>query len=503
MEGRGRAQRFSSWVRKTAANLSPWQRVAIGAGAVFLVFLVAAGAYAFAFFQRDEPERHENILDHFKYGSIGAEAGAGVPYWIWVVLPDLFPQYLPDRPGDGYERIGFIYESPDRARPIGTGYRDKPIGLVGLNCAVCHSGTVRDSPDSEPQIVLGMPATRFDLQAYARFLFASAQDDDFNADNIMQAIDRVNPDMSVLERMLYRYRVIPEVKGELIRQSKQFAWMDDRPPSGPGRVDTFNPFNQHFGFDPASNSVVGTADLPSLWNQEVRADMNLHWDGNNSSVDERNINAAIGAGAIKGMEDNIDLQAIQRVADWAWDQAQPAAFPEEHIDRSLAPAGEAVYRANCATCHALDGELVGQVTDISDVGTDRERLDSVTPELIDFLNQTGEGKPWAYSHFRKTNGYANMPLDGIWLRAPYLHNGSVPTLRDLLDAPEDRPDVFYTAYDVYDYEDVGFVSSGPAAEEQGVLFDTSVRGNGNQGHTYGVGLSEQEKSDLLEYLKTQ
>ncbi len=83
------------------------------------------------------------------------------------------------------------------------------------------------------------------------------------------------------------------------------------------------------------------------------------------------------------------------------------------------------------------------------------------------MNTIGEGKPWRFNHFRKTNGYANMPLDGLWLRAPYLHNGSVPTLRALL-FPEERPAVFYRGYDVYDWTNVGFVSSGPEAEAGGV-----------------------------------
>jgi hypothetical protein len=76
------------------------------------------------------------------------------------------------------------------------------------------------------------------------------------------------------------------------------------------------------------------------------------------------------------------------------------------------------------------------------------------------MNTIGQGKPWRFSHFRKTDGYANMPLDGIWLRAPYLHNGSVPNLRALL-FPEERPAEFFRAYDVYDWANVGFVSSGP------------------------------------------
>ena len=99
-----------------------------------------------------------------------------------------------------------------------------------------------------------------------------------------------------------------------------------------------------------------------------------------------------------------------------------------------------------------------------------------------------------FTHFRKTNGYANQPLDGIWARAPYLHNGSVPTLRDLLDEPAKRPGIFYR---------VGFVSEVP--EENGRRFfryDVSVPGNGNGGHTYGTALPDDDKRAVVEYLKT-
>jgi hypothetical protein len=94
-----------------------------------------------------------------------------------------------------------------------------------------------------------------------------------------------------------------------------------------------------------------------------------------------------------------------------------------------------------------------------------------------------------------------MPLDGLWLRAPYLHNGSVPTLRALM-FPEERPAVFYRAYNVYDWDRVGFVASGPAAEREGVKFDTSQRGNGNGGHLYGVDLPADDRQAIIEYLKT-
>jgi hypothetical protein len=99
-------------------------------------------------------------------------------------------------------------------------------------------------------------------------------------------------------------------------------------------------------------------------------------------------------------------------------------------------------------------------------------------------------------------GYVAQYLDGIWLRAPYLHNGSVPTLRDLLKPVNQRPQVFYRGYDLYDPVNVGFVSTGPQAEKVGTMLDVSQRGNGNEGHTFGTDLPDAEKDALVEYLKT-
>ena len=87
------------------------------------------------------------------------------------------------------------------------------------------------------------------------------------------------------------------------------------------------------------------------------------------------------------------------------------------------------------------------------------------------------------------------------MRAPYLHNGSVPTLRELLEQDDKRTKVFYRGYDVYDPVNVGFITNG-AAEKYGWKQDAAERGNGNKGHAYGTNLSADEKRALLEYLKT-
>jgi len=465
---------------------------------VLLALLAACGvAVSAVLFDKNKPEIHADPVEHFKYGSIGTEERAGVPYFIWSVLPDVFPEYLPDRPGKGYERAGFLYEDESKTRPVGTTYRVRQVAMVGLNCASCHSGVIRDTPDGPPRIIPGMPAHQFDLQAYLNFLTACAQDERFNAAVLLPAIKKKHPEFGFMDELVHRLIVIEETKKLVLEQGESFSWMDSRPRQGPGRVDTFNPYKAYFGFDLEEDQSVGTADFPPLFMQEPREGLRLHWDGNNDSVDERNKSAAIGAGC---SEDSLDLAAIKRVRDWIW-TLPPPDYPMP-VDEIKLAAGKDLYAKHCAECHAFGGAKTGTVEDQAVLKTDPERLRSFSAELSAKMNTLGTGRPWKFSRFRPTNGYANMPLDGVWLRAPYLHNGSVPTLRDLLAAPEDRPTVFYRGYDVYDYDNVGFVSSGPEAESAGFKFDTMLRGNSNSGHVYGVELDTAEKDALIEYMKT-
>ncbi|HWA61115.1 MAG TPA: di-heme-cytochrome C peroxidase [Caulobacteraceae bacterium] len=98
--------------------------------------------------------------------------------------------------------------------------------------------------------------------------------------------------------------------------------------------------------------------------------------------------------------------------------------------------------------------------------------------------------------------YKARPLEGIWATAPYLHNGSVPTLYDLLLPPAQRPKTFAVGTRDFDPRKVGY-STSPAAAGNSFTFDTSVPGNSNKGHVYGVGaLSEAQRLELIEYLKT-
>ena len=95
--------------------------------------------------------------------------------------------------------------------------------------------------------------------------------------------------------------------------------------------------------------------------------------------------------------------------------------------------------------------------------------------------------------------YKARPLNGIWSSAPYLHNGSVPTLWDLLQAPAQRPAQFFVGNTELDLIKVGYQSHEAPNTS---LFDTRLYGNSNAGHIYGTDLTDEEKWQLVEYLKS-
>jgi hypothetical protein len=464
--------------------------------ALLIVLLLVLGGWAVSKTFLNQPVEYHDIVEHFKYGSIGSETANGIPYWIWKVLPEMFPEKLP---GKGYESLGFLKEEGNDT-PIGFSRRRAPIDRVGLNCAVCHTGTLRETPSSPTQIIVGMPANNLDLQAYIEFLTNCALDARFSPRYIMPAIEGKGGKLNFLERFIYRNAAIYQTRDALITQAKQLEpLMPNR--WGNGRVDTFNPYkalNFYFPMEKLPpNELVGASDLPAIWNQEPREGMQLHWDGNNTSVHERNLSAALGAGVTPT---TIDLTRLKRVEDWLRTLRSPA-YPYP-INTQLAAAGETLFKQHCAACHAFGGAQTGTVTPIDEIGTDRHRLDSYTYELLSNQNTLYAGYPWRFQHFRKTNGYANQPLDGIWLRAPYLHNGSVPTLRDLLEPVEKRPAKFYRGYDLFDQKKVGFVSDIPEANGRRFFeVDTAGPGNANIGHLYGIDLSVEQKDAIVEYMK--
>ncbi len=453
-------------------------RVAAVAGVLIVIaLLILSGRYVGV----GEAMRFTDDLEHFKYGSIGAEVD-GYPYKVWMALPVIFKDRLPG----GYESFGF-HREPSHTLPVGISVRRYGIDRVGFNCATCHSTTVDGGA-----IIPGAPAVRLDLQAYVDFLLQASVDKRFDADAIFEALSTLNEPLGLIDRLVYRWVIIPQIRRQASSVIEDNSWMTTRPRFGPGRTDAGNPWRFRFGMHPKDDDTIATVDFPSLWNQGIRQSAWLHWDGNNNSLQERNLSAALAGGA---RADSLDFKSIARVEDWSLN-APPPLYPFD-VDTALASRGAQIYAGSgCIECHDKGGASYGGTTPIAEVGTDRKRLDAFSNELLRNFGSVGKGTPWQFSHYRKSDGYANSPLDGIWARAPYLHNGSVPNLYSLLAAPGARPARFYRGCDEYNSEMVGFDC------ESGFLYDTAMPGNGNGGHEYGTTLPGSDKRALLEYLKT-
>ncbi len=126
-----------------------------------------------------------------------------------------------------------------------------------------------------------------------------------------------------------------------------------------------------------------------------------------------------------------------------------------------------------------------------------------SPDLEDKLKAYNEMFSAKQSAVPAGGVYKARPLNGIWATAPYLHNGSVPNLYELLLPQEQRSKTFFLGSREFDAKKVGFVSTDQTPGTQAFKFDTTLKGNSNHGHTYGANeLSEQERLALLEYLKT-
>ena len=208
----------------------PDKSATVRAGVALIVVVVALAAISggvsyVKLFRELPPTVFSSDEEHFLFGSIGTEAEQGMPYWVWLVLPRIFPEYLP-RPG-GYAALGFLGKD-GHEMPIGLSKATIGFPRVAANCAMCHTGQFRRRPNDPPTIVVAAPSHQDGWQEYLRFLSACASDPRFTATTILGEIAK-NYQLSVLDRLLYRFVIIPGTRRQLLRMKEQSAWMTGRP----------------------------------------------------------------------------------------------------------------------------------------------------------------------------------------------------------------------------------------------------------------------------------
>ncbi len=328
--------------------------------------------------------------------------------------------------------------------------------------------------------------------------------------------------------------------------------------TGPGRIDAFGivrnllfiPKNEVFPID-------APVSIPHLWGlQDVHW---LHWNANTNSVVQRNIAQALGTGAYLDMDtwettvEIENLDALEKLSQ----KIEAPKWPEDlfgPIDQQATARGRVIYQALCAQCHdavkrtepLIDYELFGladsKVAENKRVDTDSNyahnfdipvgdrpfplAVQDVVGKLEDHYydrhaisKSTSDEWKGAHRHnvewrtpLSKNNTtdpvhpvYPARPLAGVWATAPYLHNGSVPSLYALLTRYEryfDEEDkTFHVGHREFDPVHVGYASHADD-DIASHRFDTTLPGNSPRGHLFGVDLSERDKMDLVEFLKT-
>ncbi len=421
-----------------------WMRVVMLVLAIPTVLALVLGVYLWQRFGSDRAVEYTDVEEHFKYGSTGGEHVSGFPYWIFQAMPQVCAQHLP---GQGYASLGLIYEE-GHDLPIGMSKRHyQGIDQTFLNCAVCHASTVRDAATSKPRVYLGMPAQHFDIMGFEKFLFACAKDPKFSAEFVVPEARRLaranGQDLDLLDRYLVYPVAVALMRERLLMLAGRFDFVYETPDWGPGRVDTFNAAKVLFNFpmrDLPAHEKNGPADFPSIWLQGPRKGMQLHWDGNNTMVEERNKSAAFGTGTTPP---TLDAAAVGRDRNVAADEgAAEVSVPDRRGQ------GGARWRALQGILRRLPRRLgtrfLGRIRRQGDGAPD----DRHRPPPARLVLLRSRGQP-VDALRRLSVALCALPQDvrlrqhaprrHLAARDRILHNGSVPTLRDLLEPATKRP----------------------------------------------------------------
>lgn len=183
---------------------------------------------------------------------------------------------------------------------------------------------------------------------------------------------------------------------------------------------------------------------------------------------------------------------------------QPPKYPKP-IDEKLAKQGKIVFEDNCARCHGSNGQYPNLLIPQSTIGTDSllNKSNYQYSDMIEWYNKSWFSKGDHPAKLTPFNGYIAPPLDGVWITAPYLHNGSVPTIEAVLDSKL-RPTYWTRNFDAteYDYEKLGWKFQTLAVPGNKYVYNTTLPGYGKYGHTFGDHLTDTERKAVIEYLKT-
>lgn len=438
-------------------------------------------------------------------------------------------RYLPGQKTD---------DNPD-GLPIGFSRSERTwLGekFVGLTCSACHSGLL--TYKGTGLYVVGAP-TQADFQTMTEELGAALAATLGDPARLAGLADRLNTDPDQLRPRLEREDALFQARLRINASPLRYGY---------GRVDAVGQiYNQatsvNLGLPQNATPPVAPVSYPHLWGTG-QADV-AQWTGfaPNSIIGSillRNVGEVIGVFGRVDVDpgktaypSSVNITRLGELEDWV-NHMEPPAWPEDilgPIDRDLAAEGEALYDSHCKGCHvkatpyeAYKATLVSpdelgvdplaaratlahaQTPDGGTKAKLRMLIEQTFHVVLDHPGEMIEAmiEGAILDKFGKRGGftYKARTLNGIWATPPYLHNGSVPSLYDLLSPPGERPKTFRLGGWAFDPVRVGLA---PYDGPDGFVLDTSLPGNRNTGHDsriFGTTFTPDQRRALVEYLKT-
>jgi mono/diheme cytochrome c family protein len=411
------------------------------------------------------------------------------------------------------------------------------VTTANLTCAACHAGVTYNA-EGIPQpgtAWLGSANTAIDLEAYTAALLRSFLRFGDKPDVLLAAAEKLSPGMSAAEKKTLRDKVLPR----LMKRAKQLDQTTGRAlPFDNGHAGTTNGIGAvklRFGLldgKTANSGEIGLVSIPvinaAFWRSSLLADNVYAYPGGaryrpigEADITDAHLNGLAQITTLflvgtAGVSHERSPKALPQVEDiYRYLRSTRAApFPGQ-IDKALAARGADIYAANCASCHgqyedgAAGPTLVRFPNWHGETSTDLMRAKSFDAPMAERIRQSNYGK---LIDVQPSDNYSAPPLAGVWASAPYLHNGTVPSVWTLL-TPSERPLKFVTGGHALDFTTLGIKLDKPAADGVSHYFvgygaysdvstvDSTEPGYSNRGHTYGAALPPANKHALIEFLK--
>lgn len=431
-----------------------------------------------------------------------------------------WPQGLPRQPST--LPLGMTYAKLDVLPGL-------PVTVANLGCAACHSGVTYDATGApNPDVAwLGTPNTSLNLEAYTAGVYRAYVATIDDPDALMAAVKALFPETTDNELTALRHLVLPRVRSRLA-ELKTGGRALPFPNGSPGATNGVAALKMvlKVPMNGGGAREYGVTSIPDLGYRTWRT--SLLYDGAYAPAGETRQARVTVAGITPahtrslatiatffsvpsmGVKPEVTERNIPKATDvFAFlDRYRAPPFPGR-IDARAAARGQSVYAKACASCHgaytaAARPELTSFPNWIGDAGTDRARAEAFSPALADAVNRTPYRRQMTAA---ATGAYVAPPLSGVWATAPYLHNGSVPTLSALLGLTP-RPQRFLVGGHRLNFDTVGIDLSTDGGYPRGYapwstpeVLDTTTPGYSNAGHLYGTDLKARDRRDLIEYLK--